>query len=191
MQSLLMEKGIRITNDDPIFTLLVLNEVVLEDMTKRHQQTLNSVDAKSRFMGAVSMPANSTSMTSLQTVVIVGMSFAAGYGSQQFSSLALVTAGIIVGVLSIQVVLFFTKSQEVQQNQERPELEIPVKTKESWSEDEFQHAAIISKLSERTLAACREVLIDGFVVDDAAARQQIQSSQVFHGLKVLRKHHKH
>lgn len=42
MQSLLQAKGIRIANDDPIFTLLALNEIALDDLTKRHHQELNT-----------------------------------------------------------------------------------------------------------------------------------------------------
>lgn len=46
MQSILMARGIRVSDDDPMFILLALNEAVLEEMTKKHQQTFNDVDKK-------------------------------------------------------------------------------------------------------------------------------------------------
>lgn len=42
MQSLLLKQGIRIANDDPIFTLLALNEIVLDEMTERHRKKLDN-----------------------------------------------------------------------------------------------------------------------------------------------------
>lgn len=46
MQSILMARGIRVLDDDPVFLLVALNEVLLEEMTKKHQQTFNDVDEK-------------------------------------------------------------------------------------------------------------------------------------------------
>lgn len=46
MQAILMARGTRISDDDPLFILLALNEVVLEEMTKKHQQTFNDVNKK-------------------------------------------------------------------------------------------------------------------------------------------------
>lgn len=46
LQSILMARGIRISNDDPIFTLIALNEVVLDDMTNKHIQTFTEVDKR-------------------------------------------------------------------------------------------------------------------------------------------------
>lgn len=46
LQSILMARGIRISNDDPIFTLIALNEIVLDDMTNKHIQTFAEVDKR-------------------------------------------------------------------------------------------------------------------------------------------------
>lgn len=46
MQSILMTRGIRISDDDPVFTLLALNELVLEEMTAKHQQTFDEIDQR-------------------------------------------------------------------------------------------------------------------------------------------------
>lgn len=54
LQAILMAKGIRVTDDDPIFTLVALNESVLEDMTKKFQQALNSASAKHPSISSVS-----------------------------------------------------------------------------------------------------------------------------------------
>lgn len=53
LQAILMTRGIRVTDDDPIFTLVALNESVLEDMTKKHQQALNSASAKNPSISPV------------------------------------------------------------------------------------------------------------------------------------------
>lgn len=46
LQSILMARGIRVFDDDPVFILVALNEVLLEEMTKKHQQTFNEVDER-------------------------------------------------------------------------------------------------------------------------------------------------
>lgn len=55
-----------------------------------------------------------------------------------------------------------------------------------WTEDEFQRTALSTKLSERTLAACRDVLVDGLSGVEAGLRHQILPAQISRGLKGLR-----
>jgi len=183
MQTLLMEKGIRVANDDPIFTLLALNEVVLEDMTKKHQQALNSADAKPRFMGPVSVPATSpAAMTSLQTLVTATMGFIAGFGSHNLPVIGSVTAGIIVGFLTSQASFLFQKNQDDRRKLEKP----APKTAVVWTEADFQRAAARTTLSNRTLSACRDVLVDNASIGMAATRNGVLPPQIYKGLNELR-----
>lgn len=96
MQSLLMEKGIRISDDDPIFTMLVLNEVVLEDMTKKHQQALNSARAKPQFPNSTSsaLPAF---FLQIAVTVIIALGVGVAIGSRDKYMMLIGVIGIIIG----------------------------------------------------------------------------------------------
>lgn len=58
MQSILLAKGIRIANDDPIFTLLALNEAVLDEVSRKHQMAFKEIDKK--VIGELSAIVNQT-----------------------------------------------------------------------------------------------------------------------------------
>lgn len=126
---------------------------------------------------------NSTtaSSTSLQTVVIAVMAFGAGFGSQQLSVLAVVSVGIIVGILTCQSAFLFYKDSGLRQK-----LENPVKTHDLWTEAVFKRAAEGIKLSTRTLAGCREILVEDASVGGAATRYQVLPKQILDGLRELR-----
>lgn len=55
-----------------------------------------------------------------------------------------------------------------------------------WTEDAFQRTAISTKLSNRTLAACHDVLVDGLSGVEAGLLHHILPPQISRGLKVLR-----
>lgn len=55
-----------------------------------------------------------------------------------------------------------------------------------WTESEFQRVALTTKLSERTLAACRDVLIEGASGIDAAATHKMFPAQISRAIGVLR-----
>lgn len=55
-----------------------------------------------------------------------------------------------------------------------------------WSPEDFQRVAVSTKLSARTLAACRDVLVDGKSGVDAAAEHGMPPPQISRGLKILR-----
>lgn len=62
----------------------------------------------------------------------------------------------------------------------------PSFSKSLWPEAEFQRVAISTKLSERTLAACRDVLVHGVAGIDSASTHGLKSSAISRGLGVLR-----
>ena len=55
-----------------------------------------------------------------------------------------------------------------------------------WPEVEFQRVALSTKLSERTLAACHDVLVDGMSGVDAAARNKMFPAQISRAVGTLR-----
>lgn len=55
-----------------------------------------------------------------------------------------------------------------------------------WTEAEFQRVAIRTRLSDRTLAACKEVLVDGISGIDAAAKHKTFPAQISRAIGVLR-----
>lgn len=56
-----------------------------------------------------------------------------------------------------------------------------------WTETEFQRVALLTRLAERTVAACRDVLVDGVPGVEAAARWKIFPAQLSRGVGVLKK----
>ena len=57
-----------------------------------------------------------------------------------------------------------------------------------WTETEFQRISTGVRLSQRTLIACKAVLVDGLSGVDAAAQNKMFPSQISRGLGVLREH---
>jgi len=54
-----------------------------------------------------------------------------------------------------------------------------------WTEEDFQRVALSTKLSEKTLAACRDVLVEGKSGVDAAMLHGVLPAQVSRGKKNL------
>ncbi len=55
-----------------------------------------------------------------------------------------------------------------------------------WTQSEFDRYAFGTKLSDRSLAACKEVLVDGVAGVEAAARHKIFPAQVSRSIALLR-----
>lgn len=55
-----------------------------------------------------------------------------------------------------------------------------------WTDPEFQRSALGTRLSDRTLAACRAVLVDGLSGVEAAAAHKMFPAQISRALGVLR-----
>ena len=58
-----------------------------------------------------------------------------------------------------------------------------------WSESDFQRVALATKLADRTLSACRDVLVDGVAGVDAAQQWQIFPAQISRSVGILREKH--
>lgn len=58
-----------------------------------------------------------------------------------------------------------------------------------WSEEEFKQAAISTRLSDRTLEACKDVLVNGLAGVAVAEKHKMLPAQISRGLKGLRDSH--
>ena len=58
-----------------------------------------------------------------------------------------------------------------------------------WSEEDFRRAALQTKIAERTLEACRDVLVEGVTPTDAAAKHHIFISAISRATGTLREKH--
>ena len=125
----------------------------------------------------------SNPISSLQTVLIAGLSFGFGFSAQaiHLSALGAATVGITVGVLVSQATLFFQKNQE-----NRLKLAKPKETSTAWTEVDFIRATINTKISIRTVAACRDVLVDNASIGAAAITHQILPGQIYKALPEFR-----
>lgn len=54
-----------------------------------------------------------------------------------------------------------------------------------WTESEFQRVAMNTKLANRTVLACMDVLVDGMSNIDAAAKHKMDPPQISRGIGVL------
>jgi hypothetical protein len=55
-----------------------------------------------------------------------------------------------------------------------------------WSDEDFQRVAVTTKLSSRTLAACRDVLVNGLSGVDSGAKHGLLTPQISRALKQLK-----
>lgn len=57
---------------------------------------------------------------------------------------------------------------------------------ERWTEDEFRRVARVTRISERTLDACKDVLVDGMTGIAAAEKHKIFAAQISRAITTLR-----
>lgn len=55
-----------------------------------------------------------------------------------------------------------------------------------WSDTDFQRVAVNTKLSERTIEACRDVLVNGMSGKDAGIKHSVLPAQISRALKTIR-----
>lgn len=58
LQTILQAKGIRVADDDPIFALVAFNEIILDEMSHKHQLAFREIDKK--VIGELSAIVNQT-----------------------------------------------------------------------------------------------------------------------------------
>ena len=150
------------------------NELVRKTMGKRAEVETYSMQSTHSL---------SKSITSLQTVLIAGLSFGFGFGAQaiHLSAFGAAAAGITLGVFVSQATLFFQKNQE-----NRLKLAKPKATSTAWTEADFLRATVNTKISIRTVAACRDVLVDNASIGAAAITHQVLPGQIYKAIHEFR-----
>jgi len=174
LQGVLRNHGIRIKNDDPVFTLLALNEIALDRMIYSQRQTLARYIAQRRL---------SVSVLLLTAGAGVGAGTLLGRGG---SYLITGVSGLILGALLIGLAIWLGL-RAIPNNRFDPAPLIPKKKQVNpfvWTEMEFNRVAEnkAMALSLRTKAACFDVLIRGVDIEIAAATQKMGKEQLARGL---------
>lgn len=178
-----MSKGIRIADDDPVFILVALNEAVLEDLTKKHQQALNSINVK--FSPTTQVPSFHGSHALATATAVTALGVGVAIGSNDKYMLLIGMVGIFLGAMlgSICTAYFqITVSRELTM----PEIIDEQPPGRDWTEDEFQRVATKTTLPNRTLMACKDILVGGISSTVAAKQHSVLPPEISRGLKSLR-----
>lgn len=191
------QTGKSIDHDDPFYIALAMLSVTAISIEKKNDAALaemrlvrdgiarkaleRQVEVKTHSMQ--STHSLSKSITSLQTVLISGLSFGFGFSAQaiHLSAFGAAAVGVTVGVLVSQATLFFQENQE-----NRLKLAKPKETSTAWTEADFLRATVNTKISIRTVAACRDVLVDNASIGAAAITHQILPGQIYKALPEFR-----
>jgi hypothetical protein len=124
-------------------------------------------------------------LASLKSIVMVAsIAFGAGFSLKPGSNISLVFAGIPMGMGVLWIILNHLEKErggdtvgaEIRQSP-GPE------TKQLWTEDEFHRVAGRTRLSNRTLEACWDVLINGDEARTVAMKRRIYPAQLIRGLR--------
>lgn len=204
MQLMLMGKGIRVSDDDPLFAMIALNEIVLEDMTKKHWQTLNSASAKplsSQTAGISCQAHHKSAVSGLKIIAGASFVFACGmlFGSEGLGLMLQGSVGLAIGTL-LGIMLSYLTITRIEEQQPSANTHVldalsriedvtaRIGGNSNWTDDRFQQVVgkITSTLSDRTLNACRDVLVHGMEVKGASEKNNTLTAQVYRGLSALR-----
>lgn len=108
MQAVLIGKGIRIGDDDPIFTLLAINDAVLRDALQTIRVKQEKTLAKVRH--------RSFAIAVLPTAVALGMGVLVGAGYREPSNLLVGLVGALLGVGLGVIFTYLTGSKETHES---------------------------------------------------------------------------
>ncbi len=178
MQSILLLEGIRIKNDDPIFNMLGLNKIILENMADAYKDKL-----KLEYTHKMSINSAKREKYIIYStcVIIVLISF---FGTRNIEWIRQSLIGLGGMMFGVGLCLIFLKKFEKYSSNEIS-VKLTSSQKENifvWTEQEFQRVSDMTKLSKTTKAACWDVLICGMDLDAAAAKQNLRKAQLQYGL---------
>lgn len=182
LQSSLLAKGIRIADDDPVFTLLAINEIVIGDELKKQRQAFNHVKREAT---------TNTVQLWLGGMSISALSFGVGIFVAGPDAPVLKT---VLGVLICLAIVILIAIQYPKKTDE--DVDVPVvapvfstptqQTSKVWSEEEFHKAANgCQKLSNRTRKACWDVLVKGDSRELASNNNGVHELQTSNALKQI------
>lgn len=168
LQGVLRGYGIRIKNDDPVFALLALNEIALDRMVAKQRKMLARSNAQRRL--------------SVSLLLLIG-ACGAGAGiffGRESSHIVAGLAGMALGGLLGAAATWLLSGQAVST---QPPV-AAIKTTYSWTNDEFQRVISNMKppMDSRVHSACREVLLSGQTVMQAAAVEKLPPERIMRAL---------
>lgn len=184
--------GINIGIDDPFFAALLMLSGTAKEIDRKNDATLDEmhrlreeIERQTKKLIASPTPENRHPVQNTFPIIVVAVaSFVAGFGSHDLPAVGSIAVGMIVGFLASQVSFLFQKNDDDRRKLENP----PSKAAAAfvWTETDFQRAASQTKLSKRTLRACRDVLIESGTIGTASVRHGVLPLQIHRGLSVLR-----
>lgn len=191
------QTGKSIDEDDPFFMALVMlaetaigiekkNDAALIEMRQvrdeiKDASRIRAIESQ-RSVSSTLTSSTTTTSNSLQTLVVAVMACGTGLVAQSLHSSFLIAGfGMVVGFLLSQVSLLFVKD-EVQLNK----LEFSARNIGAWTESDFKRATNGLKLSNRTLAACHDVLVENISIGAAGVLHKVLPAQISAGLKAIR-----
>ena len=165
MQSILRSKGIRVKNDDPIFTLLTLNSLLLDE--SKSKLRLNSTRQKIKLVLAPTVAIAATAF-------VFGMFF--GTPNTVLSPIFITVFAIILGAVLGATGLLICRREDnnIVQNQEAA----GTPSSPEWTEQELYSVSLLTNIDQRLKDACRDVLIGKLEISTAAKKYQIFSAQI-------------
>ena len=186
MQSILLSKGIRIGNDDPVFAMLGLNKIILENIADTYRQKL-----KREHVHRLSIESAKKEKIAiyLSCLIITILAFFGGKNIEWLRQSLIGIGGMALGAGYCLLTLKEGKSNPVPAGV-APQVGGGASLGQLdgllWTDAEFSYAVEKAPhLSKRTTAACRDVLIYGLDASTVATKAQLNLGQLTQGLWAL------
>lgn len=189
MRALLLEKGIRVAPDDPIFTCLAINEIVLEEIAATWHDKLSTGN---KVLLTIQQPGLRAYLKVLVPLALVVVAAFVIDHDWMRRGLALLGAGVLGAGLAL---LYIDRSErdfdDIAEPKHTDIYPFPHDALSHWPVAEFER--VVAKLhangtalSKRTVEACKAVLVNGTTYDDASSVTGVNRSQIYRGLNLIK-----
>ena len=183
LQTILRGKGIRISDDDPLFVLLVLNKIVIENSIKHYRKMVRVAENELKTCEKSKEHKTRFGIPLLIAACLFCILIAEIIGARNidlpFTIVGLigVLLGAFIGVLGS---LFANKRVREPMELAVPAIQPLKSTSGLWTEVEFNNCVnnMISKIEDRTRQACRDILINGMDINEAASKHYISPTRI-------------
>lgn len=204
------QTGKSIDADDPFFVALAMLSVVAKGIEEKNDEALREMlrireetkpsSSTFRQTAQVSCQANKAPVNQLKTIAGASLVFAAGMflGAKDGGALLQGSIGLGLGAL-VGIMLSYLSVLRIEKQHPSALVDVldtlvwiegkigtGIGASTNWTDTDLLRAAQKTKLSSRTLAACRDVLVRGLAASEAAEKNNVLPPQVFRGLNALR-----
>ncbi|MDQ1835208.1 hypothetical protein [Massilia scottii] len=182
MRALLLSKGLRIAKDDPIFVLLAVNQIVLEELATRQRRELGQIK---QLWLTIRQPSVLSYVRILAPILLLS-SAPYFFDADWLRHALLLLAGCFLGACGG---LWMWGQGEPRPGGDDIERQAPEPgSYQGLTGHDFDQAALAAKLSVRTRSACRAVMFDELDAKAAASQYNLSESHLRMGLIAVRKH---